>query len=215
MSVNALKEANKHRPLEPINAQSLRYSVHYDTPFIVFSDVHCRIELVEKLRLKHPNIPGVCLGDITNMGGIQPVNERSLSYFMAQPDIICLRGNHDRAIRYRCAAEMNQLEFIRYMSLSLTIVTPKGEYLCYHSLPKDEDTFVKPEVTEDQFLKAYPLHLAKNPLAVLIGHNHGQWTKNFVSTPTKLISVGALCDAPHPYLLITPAAVNPVQALTV
>jgi predicted phosphodiesterase len=198
MSVYAIKEVNKD--LKAVDESKIRYSVSFSGPFLLFSDVHSNYTLVEQLRLKHPRLPAVCLGDLVNMAEKQVHTDASLDYFRSQSDIYCIKGNHDRVVRHRCAASPENREFLRRLSPMLNITANNQRLLAYHSLPKDEDTFVQSTITEEQFIKAYPLHL--NPVCIFIGHNHKLWQKTFTSVATKLISVGALCEKPHPYLLV-------------
>lgn len=136
----------------------------------------------------------VSLGDLTSLWvKSEPFNENAIQYFIKNK-IPCLRGNHEEHIEacqrggkqyvfralsfgeYTITKESES--FIKNLSIGFKIQLPDGRhYLAFHNRPTDLWTFWDDDKITDTniFEKIYPV--CEKTVAVIIGHNHQEFTK--------------------------------------
>ena len=178
-------------------------------PVVVFTDVHRDLDKVRALKTLYPHQPRYCLGDITDLfdctGGD---NAATIAYFK-ENKIPTLMGNHEASIiadvlgnagyviqgivkdNYNVTKEA--AEYLLTYPTGFRFKLPDGSHiLCFHNKPDCLWSFTESSLTEDAFLKTYPV--TSTTKAVMIGHNHKtfQNSKEYKTTKAYLQGLGPL-----------------------
>ncbi len=158
-------------------------------PLVIITDTHTNLVKVRAIRETYPNSQLICLGDITFLfEKFSPANSNSINYFIDN-NIPCLKGNHEEAIEYDNLYNISPEErnWISELPIGFRLILPNNtEYLCFHNKPKDLWSFYD-GWSEREYLDTYPI--TDKTQAVLIGHHHRSWIKEFPNSPN-LIFIG-------------------------
>lgn len=178
--------------------------IHIDSFSIgFFSDSHGQCDKIDQIIEKHPEINDwFCLGDLTSFEYPWAEKNREVQkwYFDRLNNITLpankikgiTKSNHDWTVRkgYINIDHEFALEIDKW-SMGIKIILPNNSnILIYHSKPADFWEFVNKGITYREIEDDYPFD--DDTLGILIGHNHSQWSKNFLETDLKLVSIGAV-----------------------
>jgi predicted phosphodiesterase len=159
------------------------------------SDSHNQNERINKVLFKHPEITEwFHLGDLTcfDAPGFNKNKETQAWYKENKNKFVAfLKSNHDHVT----AKSLINIDYDFAWELAchpkqVKVVLPNGDTLMlYHSRPDSFWDFTDKEITEREFVDVYPTDDIR---AVVIGHNHSPFIKNFVDTDAEIWSVGAI-----------------------
>jgi predicted phosphodiesterase len=188
-----------------VNIQEIKVDKY---PIIVFSDSHCNLSNIKKLKELYPNNQFICLGDICFLFSKpgDKFNSYSIDYF-ANNNIPCLLGNHDSHvldcsignsltkldnIEDKYDLNQQQINYLKKLPIGFKLIRPDGKYyLLYHNKPEELWSMDNKNQTEEEFLKTYKL-VNKDCLGVIRGHYHRNFIVDYPEIQTKLISIGRL-----------------------
>lgn len=164
-------------------------------------DAHGHVHLLDRVRSTHSEVEQwFYLGDLVSFQSPDcNLNKTAQEWFFENKDkFIFIKGNHDHVtakglinIDHSFAWELAQ--FHRYIKIILP--NNRDLFLC-HSKPKDFWSFIDIGLYSerefiDDFCEVIDEHATK---AVVIGHNHKQFTMNFEQSMTSIWSVGSIRD---------------------
>jgi predicted phosphodiesterase len=179
-------------------------------PCVLFSDSHCNLANIRKLKELYPESPVISLGDFTFLFAKDgdEFNKYSIQYFIDN-NIPVLEGNHesflvassnnDKFVTQRVLGKppdfnlsKEHLQFLENLPRGFKLILPNGlNYYCFHNLPKDLWSFPD-KITEEQFKHNYTFD--SQTIGVIQGHLHLNKVDNF--SPRRYV-VGQLCDGNH------------------
>lgn len=169
----------------------------YNLGFV--SDAHCRVHLLDKVREKHPEIEQwFFLGDLVDFQSPWcNANPDVQNWFTTNKDkFIFIKGNHDHVtangmikVDHSFAWELAQF----HKSVTIRLPDDTDLFLC-HSKPRDFWSFIDAGVyTEREFVDDFNGCIDNDTTrAVVIGHNHKQFTLEFPYIETSIWSVGSI-----------------------
>lgn len=169
----------------------------YNLGFV--SDAHCKVCLLDKVQEKHPEIEQwFFLGDLVDFQSpLYNLNPDTQAWFFKNRDrFIFIKGNHDHMVAkalikvdYSFAWELAQF----YKNVTIRLPDNSELFLC-HSKPRDFWSFIDQNYTEREFIDDFCEFIDDATKAVIIGHNHKQFTLNFPQSITSIWSVGSVKD---------------------
>jgi len=170
-------------------------------PVGIITDSHTDLTNLEKLKDKYNQI--ICLGDFTSTR--KPLgweNDKSITA-LRKSGIPCLRGNHEQCIynlktskfplpfTYDISEE--NLDFIGNLPIGFRLILPnQNNLLCFHNKPDELGGRGLSPITDLQLMKEYPIDVSTT--AVITGHNHMAWLKQFVNLGVEFIRCASLKD---------------------
>ena len=186
-------------------------------PICIFSDSHCDLTNIKKLKNLYPNNLLLSLGDITQI--FSPKNDLSNSSsidFFIDNNIPTLMSNHEEHI---LDAESNTLvlffkdsnndnnsingnsyglkkhhiNFLENLPLGFKLILPNGKYyLLYHHAPRNLWGFYdKGSLNDSHFKKIYDI-TDDNVLGVIHGHCHNNFTDYYKTLNITKYCVGVI-----------------------
>ena len=153
----------------------------------IISDIHGNLPAFKEVIEDMPDVELIiCAGDLV---GYNPYPNEVIQEVKMRK-IVCIRGNHDRAVIYDDYSYMNEyaaiaamwtrrnlsrenLEFLLSLKDSLTFDFHGKRISIHHGAPFDEDFYVYPEDAGEDLLQY------DNPDILILGHTHIPFVKNF------------------------------------
>jgi predicted phosphodiesterase len=166
-------------------------------PCVIFSDSHCNLSNIKKLKELYPDLQLICLGDIVFLWAKkgEKFNSQSIQYFIDNKIPACC-GNHDVFLAWedwdntRYDLSSAHLNYLRNLPYGFKLILFNGKnYLLFHNKPQDLWGIDNMPLNEKQFLNTYKL-IDKNCLGVLRGHYHVSSVVKYNICP--LITIGRL-----------------------
>ena len=177
-------------------------TIHLNYPILLISDVHCRIEKIDLIRAKHPEIKNrVFLGDLFEFQFPQPGQNYKAGEWLVQNinEYVFVAGNHCITVAKKrldiTEEHFNLIANNFYIVVKIELPNNKN-LICCHSKPNDLWEFINPGYTFREFEEDWAC-VDENTLACCFAHTHRPMVHQFQETDTKLWNIGAARDGDY------------------
>ena len=153
----------------------------------VISDIHSNLPALEAVLKDISEVDKIiCAGDLV---GYNPYPNEVIQEIKMR-NIICIRGNHDRAVLYNVYRDFNpeaqiatkwtrknltaeNLEYLVFLKDNMIFEEEDCKMAMHHGAPFDEDVYIFPEEVTENLLKYDGVDL------LILGHTHVPFIKKF------------------------------------